>query len=219
MAQSAVAARVSPLDDSATDAVARLRRMAASDPVAAQEETWALFRKLGYERDTDELKQLFGQGTAPRGLDGPTDGIPVVFTIQSILDWLVPGITKLWMPWLGKAFDAAKGRGTNRMNGSLFTWIMLKLIFPLYSQRNTPSGTVAFDMENVVQPGKIEPTVDVLKIDYAPMADNPWLIKHILDELVEIVPDTYLGRILWVHGDGRYTNIGYFALRQPAGNR
>jgi hypothetical protein len=36
---------------------------------------------------------------------------------------------------------------------------------------------------------------------------------------VQLVPDTYLGKILWRSeddGEERYSCIGYFALRQPA---
>lgn len=49
---------------------------------------------------------------------------------------------------------------------------------------------------------------------------NPnFLIRQIRDELVELVPGTHLGRILFrLPGPltDRFTNIGYFALRQPA---
>jgi hypothetical protein len=46
---------------------------------------------------------------------------------------------------------------------------------------------------------------------------NPrFVIKRIRDELVEIVPGANLGKVLWRHGDGSYTLIGYFALRSPA---
>jgi ABC-type multidrug transport system fused ATPase/permease subunit len=40
-----------------------------------------------------------------------------------------------------------------------------------------------------------------------------YLIRDILDELVEIVPGANLGKVLWRHGDGSYALIGYFALR------
>jgi len=54
--------------------------------------------------------------------------------------------------------------------------------------------------------------------NYEPVSSNPaLLIRQIRDELVELVHDTHLGRILFKLGEGRYSNIGYFALRQPAG--
>jgi hypothetical protein len=76
----------------------------------------------------------------------------------------------------------------------------------------------AFDFETAIEPGKADPDVEVLKIDYGPVESNPrFIIRQIRDELVELVPDTYLGKILWRSGEEGYTCIGYFALRQPAG--
>jgi hypothetical protein len=79
-------------------------------------------------------------------------------------------------------------------------------------------GRLAFDFETRIERGASEPAVDVLVIDYAPVERNPRLvIRSIRDELVQVVPGAHLGRILWRHADGRYTNIGYFALRTPVG--
>ena len=90
----------------------------------------------------------------------------------------------------------------------------------MYGMRKTEDGRAAFEFVSGPEPGKITPQIPVLKIDYKPVASNPNLIiRQIRDELVEIVPDTHLGRILFrlpsVRGE-RFTNIGYFALRQPA---
>jgi hypothetical protein len=55
----------------------------------------------------------------------------------------------------------------------------------------------------------------VLVIDYEPVQSNPdFIIRKIRDELVEIVPGTHLGRILYKTKSG-YDNIGYFALKTP----
>jgi hypothetical protein len=60
----------------------------------------------------------------------------------------------------------------------------------------------------------------VLKIDYGPVESNPRLIiRSIRDELVQLLPDTYLGKSLWRSEDNReerYSCLAYFALRQPA---
>ena len=86
--------------------------------------------------------------------------------------------------------------------------------------RTTATARAAFDFETAIEPGKADPDVQVLKIDYGPVESNPGLvIRQIRDELVELVPDTYLGKILWRSGEGveeSYSCIGYFALRQPA---
>lgn len=184
-------------------------------PTPSQEETWERFKELGRRRDFEALEKLFAAGTAPRGLDGPTDGILVAPMIQGAVDRAFSLITSGWMPWLGKSFDAEQERGTNLLAGSA-RW-PARALWPRYETRPRGDSLEAFDFQTRVAPGAIEPSVDVLKIDYGPVPDNPGLIiRSILDELVEIVPDTYLGRILWRQEGNRFANIGYFALKQPA---
>ena len=50
----------------------------------------------------------------------------------------------------------------------------------------------------------------VLKIDYDFEA-NPTLIRHILDELVQIAPGHHLGKVLFRSGN-RFHRIGFFSL-------
>lgn len=194
-----------------------LRKRAETDPPDAQNETWAWIEQLGEERDGEQLEALFAGGTAPEGLDGPTDGILVCTLTNPLVDLPVRMLTSAWMPWQGKAFDAAAHKGVNRM--TISSQLPLRMLFPLYGMRDTPEdGKLAFDFETRVEPGAIQPTVDVLVIDYEPVNDNPDLvIRQIRDELVELVPDTYLGRILFKLPGGKLSNIGYFALRQPTG--
>jgi hypothetical protein len=196
--------------------LARLRDLAKTNPARAQSETWAWIKELGKSRDDDGLTELFSLGTPPKGLDGPTDGILVTTFINPLVDLPVRLLTGGWMPWMGKSFDAASNKGTNRLTGSA-RW-PAKLLWPLYRTREAPDGRLAFDFETAVEKGRTEPAVRVLKIDYEPVETNPRLvIRQIRDELVELVPDTYLGRILFKVRGGRYANIGYFALRQHAG--
>jgi hypothetical protein len=192
-----------------------LREVAVTDPRRAQRETWAWIQELGQARDSAGLEELFSLGTpAPKDLDGPTDGILVTSFINPVADLPIRLLTRAWMPWMGKRFDAASRTGINRMTSSS-RWVS-KLLWPLYSMREAPDERLAFEFETGVEPGRIDPAVDVLKIDYEPVTSNPRLgIRQIRDELVELVPDTYLGRILFKLR-GRYSNIGYFALRQPA---
>ncbi len=45
------------------------------------------------------------------------------------------------------------------------------------------------------------------------------LIRSIRDELVEVVPGAYLGKMLWRHDAERHTLLAYFALRQARRSR
>jgi hypothetical protein len=197
--------------------LAELRDLANEDPWRAQEETWAWIEDLGKSRDGDALEELFALGTPPRNLNGPTDGILVATFTNPLVDLPIRLLTGQWMPWMGKSFDSATSKGVNRMTMS--SRLPAKLLWPRYGMREDEGGKAAFDFITRVERGMVEPAVDVLVIDYEPVSSNPaLLIRQIRDELVELVPDTYLGRILFKLGEGRYSNIGYFALRQPAGS-
>jgi hypothetical protein len=221
MAEVAATAAEKSTDPAATEApskvaerAAALRALAEREPDAARDATWLWFRELGDQSAEGELNELFALGRAPSGLDGPTDGILVVPLIQPALDWALRLLTAAWMPWMGKRFDAAANRGDNRLTGSA-RW-PARVLWPMYGPKAASDGLTAFDFETYVEPGKHDPDTDVLVIDYAPVADNPrLLIRSIRDELVEIVPGAYLGKILYRSSDGSYTNLGFFALRPP----
>ena len=203
----------------AEERVSRIRKLAKREPVTAQNETWEWFKRLGKLAGSDrgaadaQLDELFTLGTTPKGLEGPTEGILVTPLIQPFADRALRAITSLWMPWQGKRFDAEANRGDNRLVGSA-RW-PAKLLWPRYGTKPGPDGRLAFEFNTFAEPGKVDPDVKVLVIDYASVEDNPGLvIKKIRDELVEISPDTYLGKILYRTGEDEYTNIGFFALRQ-----
>jgi hypothetical protein len=60
----------------------RCARFAERDPLAAQEFAWAWFERLGKLAKHDpaavqDLDELFACGRPSRGIDGPTEGMPV----------------------------------------------------------------------------------------------------------------------------------------------
>jgi hypothetical protein len=200
--------------------VEALRELAKTDADAAREETWAWFKELGAKAANDDraaeaLNEIFRAGTAPAGgPDGQTQGILVSFVWKTPVNVALRTITGAWMPWLGKRFNAADGRGDNVLLGSA-RW-PAKLLWPLYKTGVAKGGRSAFDFETELEPGKNDPDVTVLKIDYHDVTSNPrLLIRSIRDELVEVVPGAYLGKMLWRHDDERHTLLAYFALRQP----
>jgi hypothetical protein len=212
-----VATAKTPVERRAGD----LRELAVTDPVAARSEAWRWFEDAGRRAGSDrkaadaELNELFRLGKPASGLDGPMDGILVMTTISGVVDPAARLITRLWMPWQGKSFHADADRGENRLVGSA-RW-PAKLLWPRYSMRGASEGLLAFDFETYVEAGKVDPDREVLVIDYAKVDDNPRLvIRSIRDELVEIVPGAYLGKILYRTGEDRHRNLGYFALRTPS---
>lgn len=196
-----------------------LRDSVKTQPAGAADSTWAWIDDLSRRARSDadsadaELNELFRLGTPPTDLHGATEGMLVMTTTNPAFDAVVRVITSLWMPWQGKRFDAEAAKGDNRLTRS--TGLVGKLLWPLYSMTDHADGKLAFDFKTYVEPGKEDPDVDVMVIDYADIEKNPKLIiRSVRDELVELVSGVYLGKILFKTDSG-YTKIGYFALRIP----
>lgn len=126
-------------------------------------------------------------------------------------DAVVMRIAQLWMPWLGKTFSPSTGTGLNRFTPTLATRLWLRTLFPRHTpERHLADRLEAFPFRTCVSPGELDSDVSVLKIDYDFEA-NPALIRHILDELVQIAPGRYLGKVLFRSGS-RFYRIGFFSL-------
>jgi hypothetical protein len=200
------------------DRVASLREQAQKDPGGAREEAWGWIEALGDRARSDrsgalaELQELFVAGQPATGIDGQTEGILVTWTMHPLADRVIGALTDAWMPWLGKKFDPEQERGINTLTNSA-RW-PAKILWPLYSTSDAPEGRSAFDFNTYVEPGKLEPQIDVLVIDYESIPSNPnLLIRQIRDELVQIVPGANLGKMLVKIPRRAYFNALYFALK------
>ena len=199
--------------------VAKLRELSQTDSEGAREEAWNWIRDLGErarsdrEGALDDLQAMFLCGRPAEGIEGQTEGILVTWTMHPLADKLVGGVTNAWMPWLGKKFDLEQRTGLNTLTTSA-RW-PAKLLWPLYSTTEAPLGRSAFDFNTYVEAGRLDPSVDVLVIDYESVKTNPGLlIRQIRDELVQIVPGANLGKML-VNVPGRREPFPalYFALK------
>jgi hypothetical protein len=180
--------------------VAQLREQAKSDPTGARDAAWAWIEELSERAAKDragaieELQNLFLCGE-PATVSGQTEGILVAWTMHPLADKVIGALTDSWMPWLGKKFDPAEQKGINTLTDSA-RW-PAKVLWPLYSTKDSPLGRSAFDFKTYVEAGKLDPSVQVLVIDYESVPQNPiLLIRQIRDELVQIVPGANLGKML-----------------------
>jgi hypothetical protein len=132
-------------------------------------------------------------------------------------DGFHPGLPHVLMdkktPWLGKSFDSQTQTGFN-----VFTptgAAILKIATPFYSRfnRNSEGNTSAYHFKTCAGKGRKDRNTDVIKLDYD-SKENPWLIRIILDEIVEITPRNYLGKIHVKFLPGFYVTIGYFGLQR-----
>jgi hypothetical protein len=214
--------------------VQELRERSRTDPTGARDEAWAWIEELGErarqnrEEAHTELQQLFLCGEAADDVRGQTEGILVTWTLHPLADRVLGAITGTWMPWLGKAFTPEEGAGVNTLTRS--ARLPAKILWPLYGMRDSPLGHSAFDFKTYVEPGRLDPSVEVLVIDYASVPSNPGLlIRQIRDELVRIVPGANLGKMLVSVPDvdllSRHPKVSttlfpalYFALKSEARN-
>jgi hypothetical protein len=159
------------------------------------------------------LNDLFRGGALPESsLDGRYRGKLVGLDIAPGFTQLFNGITSSWMPWLGKTFDAAKQTGENIFRRDSYP--LARFFNPFY-RGFTLEGTDTyrgFAFRTYTAPGLMDPDRTVLKIDYD-LAENPSLtVRRVLDELVQVDRDTYLGKAHLCWWWGSWQTVAFFVL-------
>jgi hypothetical protein len=158
----------------------------------------------------ETLDSMFRQGSLPSELlEGTYPGTLVTPTTWRLTDPLLRAVARAWMPWLGKRFYPATQTGDNLLVGS--ARMPARALWPSYRLQHTDDGRyAAFRFRTYASPGTLDPDIQTLKIDYD-SGDNPgFLIRNILDELVEVSP----GSVLLRRRSG-WRLVGYFSLRAP----
>jgi hypothetical protein len=201
--------------------VEALQILAETDPDLARRQSWNQIRLAGTRAGRrraeahESLNRIFRLGTVPKpALDGRFEGVAITPTTFASADPALRVLASLWMPWLGKRFDAATQTGDNVMLSS--ARLPSKLFWPSYRFRRLGDGRyAAFRFRTYAGTGALDHERRVLKIDYD-LDENPrFLIRDILDELVQVVPDVYLGKALLRLGGPLSSSrrlVGYFAL-------
>jgi hypothetical protein len=165
------------------------------------------------------LNLMFRLGTPPKEpLAGPYDGILVSPSLWRPAARALSLPTSAWTPWVGKRFDADAGTGDNLLRPR--ARLPMRALWPGYQPEEGPGGLLAaFRFRTYTAPGMVDPDRETLKIDYDSDENPRLVIRDVLDELVEIVPSAYLGKVLIRRGDAdspRWQLVGYFALEPPA---
>lgn len=117
------------------------------------------------------------------------------------------------VPWLGKSFEASNDLGFNIFTPTGAT--LLKIMTPFYEKfrRNADGNTDAYYFRTYTGPGFRDKDIETFKLDYD-SPENPFLIRIILDEIVETAPQEYLGKVHLKVFPGYYATIGYFGLKK-----
>lgn len=197
------------------DAIARKR--AGADAAIARQVSLA-GRRLGRDREGSlaALNAIFNMGTAPKQpLDGRYRGELVTTTLRPAIDAFSSFLARLWLPWLGKRFNAASSTGDNVFTPSAPR--VGRLIWPTYfDYRPYKRGlSTSFIFNTYIGPGVKDPQTSTLKLDYDNDKNPGFLIRIVLDELVQVSGNYYLGKA-YLKLKGDYTLAAYFALRKQS---
>jgi len=175
----------------------------------------ALF-KQNREQGCAALDSLFRAGIVPGpSLNGPYAGKLVALDVAPGLTQFYQWLTDRWMPWRGKTFNATRQQGDN-----IFTkdsYLLTRIFNPFYRGfvDDGPKTYRAFAFHTYIAPGLFDPDRSVLKIDYN-SPENPSLtVRRVLDELVQIGDDLYLGKAhlkWWWRPVGGWQTVAYFTL-------
>lgn len=159
------------------------------------------------------LNDLFRAGTVPDPhLNGRYAGELIALDIAPGLTQFFQWLAEQWMPWRGKTFDPARQSGDN-----IFTkdsYLLARLFNPLYrcfvdDGLKTYRG---FAFRTYTAPGSFDADRTVLKIDYN-LQENPGLtVRRVLDELVQLDEDLYLGKAHLRWWWGAWQTVAYFSL-------
>jgi hypothetical protein len=198
-------------------AQAAVEPAAAPHAASAAEEVSSLRRRLDARVNRADvrarLNALFASGTVPDPApDGFLQGELVMTSTFRALDAYGRWISGLWMPWLGKAFEASASTGINRLSPS--ARLPTRLLWPSHPVRATEPGILeAFPFRTRIERGAVDAGTNVLVIDYDFEANPAFVIRRIRDELVQVGDGFYLGKVL-MRLRGEVWPIGFFSLRR-----
>jgi hypothetical protein len=173
---------------------------------------------LNRRRVLAELDEMFRSGSPPDPVpDGFLPGRLLATSTWGPWDGLVQRIARAWMPWMGKSFGPATATGRNRLTPTRGSRTVLRALWPGYKPITDSLERIeAFEFRNRVAEGAVDPGLKVYKIDYDFEANPRFIIRRILDELVEVADGVYLGKVLFRIGS-RFHTIGFFLLERPHG--
>ena len=163
----------------------------------------------------DILGRLFRLGAPPRP-DGRYDGELVAISTGLLSDPFFEWMTRLYLPWLGKTFDAAGQTGDNVFHDNAWSKATEILGWPEYRipTEDLPGTVRVFPFHTFEAAGLEDQDVRVLRVHYAD-SPNPLPVKRIVDEVVELPGGYILGKA-HMRGLREFRRVAFFGLL-PAG--
>jgi hypothetical protein len=157
------------------------------------------------------LQRLFSLGTVPTP-DGRYEGELIGLSTGLLSDPFFEWLTRIYLPWQGKTFDAATQTGDNLFSENVWSRGMSMFGWPEYRvpANDHPGRVRVFPFTTKPAPAIENPTEQVLRLDYH-NSPNPLPVRRIVDELVEL-PGGYLLGKAHMRGIRELRRVCYFAL-------
>lgn len=162
-----------------------------------------------------QLNEIFRGGIAPSPLpNGRYAGELVALDLFPGLTQFGRFISARWLPWKGKFFDAENSRGDNILTSDSIG--LMKVMSPFYrGYRQDGRETYrAFTFETRLAPGFVDSDRRVLQLDYNRSENPAFSVRRVLDEIVQIDDNYYLGKAYLHWLTGKWQLVAYFSLRR-----
>jgi hypothetical protein len=158
----------------------------------------------------ETLSRLFRLGKPPVKANGRYVGELVALSTGLLSDPFFEWMTRIYLPWLGKTFDAEAQTGDNVFKDNTWSKATEKIGWPEYRVQDEPGVVRVFPFRTYIAPGIEDPDVSVLKIDYAG-SPNPLPVRRIVDEVVELPGGYILGKA-HMRGLREFRRVCFFGL-------
>lgn len=164
--------------------------------------------------DWKGLAEWFRNGSQPMpALEGAYSGEFLALRLPPWAAGLGLWWLRNWRPWHGKVFDAYRHRGENLVKRSFRP--LATVVWPFY-RRYRPYGEnelAAFPFRTCIAPTLEAPGRMALNLDYD-LPENPfWIVRQVLDEVVQVDAGLYLGKVHLRLVGSRWVPWAYFYLK------
>ena len=155
----------------------------------------------------DLLEFQFVKGGEPSNLEGFYKGSLELFIPGTFLESIAGLILKFWVPWYGKEFG-------NQSNYNFISPLFLLPIILLFGPKpllKIGPTLHAFPFKTKIVKS-LKDKIQVLQLDYD-VPENPVRVRNVVDELVEIEKNIYLGKA-YLKEKGSLRLLAYFRLEK-----
>jgi len=161
----------------------------------------------------ETLSRIFRLGDVPAP-DGRYEGELIGHSTGLLSDPFFDWMSRIYLPWLGKTFDAASSTGDNVFIDNAWSRATGKFGWPEYRvQSETPPHTVrVFPFKSAPGPAVEDEGLTVLRLDYG-HSPNPLPVRRLVDEVVEL-PGGYLLGKAHVRGLRELRRVFFFGLHR-----